>query len=254
MLLSSVFKTFLLREIDASNHAKIKGRPIILQDEEALNCIFKVLRTGMQWREIQSSVSYATVFRRFQQWTNKDIFRKAYKKALLTYKRLVPTKYYCIDSSYIKNRFGQRCVGKNHTDRGRKAIKLSIVTDQNGVTYSASTLPGNQPDVTSLSSSLIHMLSSLDSVPLYADRGYDSRHNRTVSTTLGLQDRIFRRRTKTCRRTNAKRIVVENAFSWLDKYRRLLLFYEQSPQPLLSFVFIGLGHHLSERFLSNQIS
>ena len=27
MLLSSVFKTFLLREIDASNHAKIKGRP-----------------------------------------------------------------------------------------------------------------------------------------------------------------------------------------------------------------------------------
>jgi transposase len=87
MLLSSVFKTFLLREIDASNHTKIKGRPIILQeDEEALNCIFKVLRTGMQWREIQSSVSYATVFRRFQQWTNKDIFRKAYKKALLTYK------------------------------------------------------------------------------------------------------------------------------------------------------------------------
>jgi hypothetical protein len=225
MLLSSVFKTFLLREIDASNHTKIKGRPIILQDEEALNCIFKVLRTGMQWREIQSSVSYATVFRRFQQWTNKDIFRKAYKKALLTYKRLVPTKYYCIDSSYIKNRFGQRCVGKNHTDRGRKAIKLSIVTDQNGVTYSASTLPGNQPDVTSLSSSLIHMLSSLDSVPLYADRGYDSRHNRTVSTTLGLQDRIFRRRTKTCRRTNAKRIVVENAFSWLDKYTEGCFFF-----------------------------
>ena len=254
MLLSSVFKTFLIREIDASNRTKVKGRPIILQDEEALNCIFKVLRTGMQWREIQSSVSYATVFRRFQQWTNKDIFRKAYKRALLTYKRLVPTKYYCIDSSYIKNRFGQKCVGKNHTDRGRKAIKLSIVTDQNGITYSASTLPGNQPDVTSLSSSLIHMLSSLDSVPLYADRGYDSRHNRTVSTTMGLQDRIFRRRTKTCRRTNAKRIVVENAFSWLDKYRRLLLFYEQSPQPLLSFVFIGLGHHLSERFLLNQIS
>ena len=55
MLLSSVFKIFLLREIDASNHAKIKGRPIILQDEEALNCIFKVLRTGMQWREALNS-------------------------------------------------------------------------------------------------------------------------------------------------------------------------------------------------------
>ena len=54
MLLSSVFKTFLIREINDLNHTKIKGRPIILQDEEALNCIFKVLRTGMQWREIQS--------------------------------------------------------------------------------------------------------------------------------------------------------------------------------------------------------
>lgn len=47
---------FLFREIHASNHTKIKGRLILLQNEEALDCIFKVLRTGMQWR----AVSYAT--------------------------------------------------------------------------------------------------------------------------------------------------------------------------------------------------
>ena len=97
------------------------------------------------------------------------------------------------------------------------ALKLSIVTDQNGVSYGARTDPGNRPDVTLLSASLDAMLLNIERVPLYADRGYDSRNNRRICANAGLADRIFRRRTKTVRRTNARRIVVEHAFAWLVK-------------------------------------
>ena len=42
----------------------------MLGNEEALDCMFKVLRTGMQWREIESTVSYATVHRRMASWNS----------------------------------------------------------------------------------------------------------------------------------------------------------------------------------------
>jgi transposase len=130
MKLSLVFKRILLQTVDRLCPLKRTGRPRILENEEALDCMFKVLRTGMQWREIESSVSYATVHRRMANWDSHGVFEEAYKKALVTYKKLQPTTMYCIDSSYVKNRFGQQCTGRNHTDRGRKALKLSAIVDQ----------------------------------------------------------------------------------------------------------------------------
>ena len=81
MDLSKIFERLLIKEIDDLGKYKT-GRPAKLGNEEALKCIFKVLRTGMQWREIDASVSFATVFRRFQTWSDKNVFKKAYTKAL----------------------------------------------------------------------------------------------------------------------------------------------------------------------------
>ena len=253
MRLSHIFERLLLQEILKMGKSRT-GRPAKLGDEEALKCVFKVLRTGMQWREVDASVSFVTVFRRFQTWSKNNVFQNAYKRTIEVYRKLIPSKYYCIDSSYVKNKYGQQCVGKNHTDRGRKALKLSLITDQNGIAFSVTTDPGNRPDVTLLLSSLEGMLLNVESLPLYADRGYDSRKNRRICSMHGLQDRIFRRKTKTVRRTNAKRIVVEHSFSWLDKYRRLLMFYEQTPAPFTSFVFLALGHQLCSRFMHDEPS
>jgi hypothetical protein len=85
--------------------------------------------------------------------------------------------------------------------------------------------------------------------PLYGDRGYDSKKNRKICASFGLRDRIFRRKTKTTSRTNAKRIIVENTFSWLDKHRRLLFLYEQHSDIHRSFLLIALGNRVGARFL-----
>ena len=112
MKLSLVFKRVLLQTVDRLCPLKRTGRPRVLENEEALDCMFKVLRTGTQWREIESTVSYATVYRRMATWNSHGVFEAAYKKALVTYKKLQPTTRYCIDSSYVKNRFGQEYVRK----------------------------------------------------------------------------------------------------------------------------------------------
>lgn len=205
----------------------------------------------MQWREVDASVSYTTVFRRMHRWQTRGVFEEAYAATLNTYKRICPPTRYCIDSSFVKNAYGRQGIGRNPTDRGRRATKLSVVTDQNGVVYGASFAPANVPDVSLLGHTLCGMIGKLDSLPLYADRGYDSRNNRRLCTSFGLKDRIFRRRTKTTKRANAKRVVVENTFSWIDKYRRLLYLYEHRPQIHRGFLFLALGNLVTHRFLQS---
>jgi hypothetical protein len=201
----------------------------------------------MQWRELRSEASYASVHRRMSSWTTAGVFRDAYRDTLRVYRKLCPPTQYAIDSSYVRNRFGQQGLGRNHTDRGRKALKLSVLVDQRGIPYSVGLDPGNRPDVVLLDATIRRSILALDRVPLFADRGYDSRRNRTVCTDAGLLDRIFRRRTKTTRRANARRVVVEHTFAWLDRFRRLLFQYEQRVSAYESFVLVALGHIVSQR-------
>lgn len=225
------------------------GRQRVLSDNEALSAIFTLCRTGMQWREVSTTVCYTTVFRRMHRWASRGVFEAAYADTLQTYKRICPPTRYCVDSSFVKNAYGRLGTGRNPTDRGRKAIKVSVVTDQHGVVHGMTLSPANRPDVTLLEETLQSMITKLEQLPLYADRGYDSRRNRGVCDALNLRDRIFRRRTKTTRRAAAKRIVVENTFAWVDKYRRLLFVYEQSPNIHRALMLLALGNTVARRFL-----
>ena len=251
MCLSEIFERLVLQQAQLRCPQRKTGRPRELSDDVALRLIFKVVRTGMQWREVDCDVCHTTLLRRMHLWVRASVFESAYKKALRTYKRLNAATQYSIDSSYIKNEFGQRCVGRNHTDRGRKALKVSMIVDQHGVPYAACCHPGNIPDVSLLRDTLNSRLEKLEALPLYADKGYDSRKNRQICDDSGLKDRIFRRRTKTTRRTNAKRVVVEHSFTWLKSFRRLSRFYEHAETTYLGLLLLAFGHLVCSRFASD---
>ena len=229
------------------------GRPRGSSDERALKFMFLVLRSGMQWREVDCEVNYTTVLRRMLLWQRKGVFLEAYNKALRTYKRLHPNAFYCVDSCFVKNAFSSTCVGRNHTDRGRKALKLSVVVDQDGIPFGACCHPGNRPDVTLLDDTLSASFQHLDSLQLFADRGYDSRNNRRICSRHNLLDRIFRKRTRTTRRANAKRVVVEHTFAWMKRFRRMHQMYEHTPEQFLAFFILCFGHILVSRFTYNSV-
>ena len=133
----NLFRNLVKVEVQRRYPTQRRGRPRLLHFDEAFNSILYVVRTGVQWRQLRpETVSHITVFKTMHRWTRDNIFGTAYERLLRLYRRQRRPKYYCIDSSYVKNIYGRDCTGRNPTDRGRRATKLSVVVDDLGVPVS----------------------------------------------------------------------------------------------------------------------
>ena len=227
-----------------------RGRPQLLDFEHAYDDIMHLVRTGVQWRQLRpkAKVSHITVFKRMHQWVDAGVFRIAYERLLRLHRRSRRPRYCCVDSSYVKNVYGGDCIGRNPTDRGRMAKKLSVAVDDKGIPYSLICTPGNRSDMQLLEPTLAAAITpTVAGTPLYTDKGYDSAANRRTCLAYGYRDRIFRRRTSNGRRTHAKRGVVERFFSWLDKYRRLIVRYERYVTTYVALTHLACGRLLERR-------
>jgi len=118
-----------------------------------LNCVLNVLN-GWTWRDIRKmNICPSTIYRRFKLWTKNNILKNVWIHLLKEYseKKLrgnpLHFKELFIDSSMIKNISGHECLGKNPTDRGRQATKLSVICDTNQVPISACFYPANKSDI-----------------------------------------------------------------------------------------------------------
>ena len=68
------FKAAFRQQIDAMNARGLRRRPVQLNIDEAIDCLFKLLRTGMQWREVQlRSASYSTLFKHVNWWVREGL-------------------------------------------------------------------------------------------------------------------------------------------------------------------------------------
>jgi len=115
-----MFKNVLRIQVEKYFPRNVRGRPSLLTFDDAYDDILKVVRTGMQWRHLTPKhVSFITVFKTMHKWVAADLFRAAYQTLLRLYSRKRRPRYYCVDSSFVKNIYGSDCVGRNPTDRGQ---------------------------------------------------------------------------------------------------------------------------------------
>lgn len=246
MKLSAVFENLILAGAAEAAPPARTGRPRALSDSQVSTLLFKLLRTGCQWRELEcGTASFMVVYRRVQLWERMNVIENAYQRALKTYSKLRPPKRHLMDSSHVRNRHGrQPHTGRNHVDRGRQGTKVSVVTDDARIVYGVHLAPSNRPDVVLLDQTLDSRWVKLDGIELWADRGYDSRANRQRCADRNVKDRIFRRKTKTTRMSNAKRVVVEHVFAHLQGMRRLSFRYEQRQEMFRLLFILAFGHRL----------
>lgn len=218
-----------------------------------LHYMLLVLKTGMAWRhlaETKCPYNYRTVHRTFQNWSRAGVFHTAYRNILKLYRRKRRPKYHCIDSSYVKNLYGVDCVGRNPTDRGRKATKLSAIVDDNGVPIALTLFPANHSDFGTVADTLSATLEApMGGLPIYADKGYDSAKVRSQLSNAGYVERVAKRRHVGHRILNRKRGIVERFFSWLDKHRRLLMRYDSYVCNYASWTWLACC-----RLISNRVS
>jgi hypothetical protein len=156
--------------------------------------------------------SYKTVFHYFNLWSKARIFEDVFYE---TVKGRVPIGgAVAVDTSFVKNVYGKDVTGRNPTDRGRKATKVSLLTDCRGTPLCSVFHKANKSDVLTLKqekssifpkeqSSFVlldtaarktNQLHHYDS--LLGDKGYDSATCRAVCVAHNLQPMIPKRGTK----------------------------------------------------------
>eukprot|EP00968_Pinguiococcus_pyrenoidosus_P009533 scaffold739_cov166-Pinguiococcus_pyrenoidosus.AAC.7 len=205
------------------------GRPRKLSLDYILDRVMYVLTTGVQWRHLPvKHGSWKTVYHYFRIFTDLRVFENAFRDCSRWYQKVRHRRaggkrdILVADTSFVKNQYGRDCVGRNPTDRGRKATKVSLLTDGLGVPCHIVFHRANRND----GRTLRHLLNnarrhgtSLEGKTLFADKGYDSQHCRDVARYNGLAYRIPRRGRSQDRQDNSTRVVVEQAFGWFDKFR-----------------------------------
>ena len=194
-----------------------------------LDYILLVLKSAMAWRHLKYTkcpYDYRTIHRYFRQWTVCGVFKDAYLALYRLYRAKRRSKYHCIDSSYVKSIYGRDGTGRNPTDRGRQATKLSAIVDDLGVPHALYFCTANMSDYRTVEATCDRILSPHHRVPIYAGKGYDSRAARAQFRAYNYIDRVGKRRVHTHSVVNRRRGIIERFFGWLDKCRRLILRYD----------------------------
>lgn len=223
-----------------------------ISDENLLkyiNGILYTLKTGCQCNELPLIYGpKSTVHYNFIKWSKKGIFKETWEELLHYYndydKYNTNLTLQIIDTTLIKSINGHDLVGKNPTDRGRNATKISIITNKCGIPISYYIDKASVHDSKLFEKTIKKaILKSKKRVTLLADKGYSSMKNKKIAkkynTNLICPNKsnfkkcIFKKDNKL-----KKRYIVEACNSWIKQFRRMRVRYENKIDNFESFLLL----------------
>jgi putative transposase len=141
--------------------------------------------------------------------------------------------------------------GRNPTDRGKRGVKRSVLTDGSGIPLSVVIDGANRND---------HKLmrQTLEALPVHRprphpkaahhiclDKGFDYAEPRRLAEefgfTLHLRTRGEEAAAKRYANAKARRWVVERTHSWLNRFRSILIRWTKKPANYLAMIHIACG-------------
>jgi putative transposase len=225
------------------------GRPRV-PDRQCMDGIYFVLRTGCQWKALDATgiCSASTAHSRFQEWTKAGVFLRFWREGLVADDghKGIAWKWLSADGCMTKAPLGGEKSGPHPTDRAKRGVKRSLLTDARGVPLGLEVAGANRNDMKLLPATLRQVpieYPHLRSAPnLCLDKGYDFDEVRDLLRRFGFTAYI-RRRGEEARDSareaghRARHWVVERTHSWMNRFRRLLIRWEKKPEN-----YIGLLH------------
>jgi putative transposase len=221
------------------------GRPGI-ELYRALNGIFYVLKTGIQWNALPRCFgSYSAVHRMFQKLEALGFFQNIWKFELQEYvkEHADALAIQAGDCAHIQAPLGQETTGKSPVNRSKLGSKRSVITDRNGVVIGRTLGAGNTHD----SQIFLDTIKSIPSfvkklynwAEMHLDAAYDSEDIQTILFNTRYIPRINKnkRRSKNAQPARiAKRFFIEASHSWANRFKRLLIRFEKIPKLYLAFM------------------
>ena len=243
----------ILEELTSSHKPNYVGRPAIYTTKEYIRAIFKRLRTGVQWCELDSEPHFSCVYKKQKLWTYLGVFNLLWKRTLKFYSKVLGIQWnsLIIDASYVKNVRGYDKIGRNPTDRGRNASKISTLTDKRGVPLSIILDAGNIHDSKLFKRTLNNIAirkrkDKRRKKYMYVDKGYSGENCAILVKEFGYNIVIPKKKQKgkprpkytiESRKNNSIRSRVEAFFGWLDQYKLLYVRMEK-----YSDMYVGMTH------------
>jgi putative transposase len=228
------------------------------------DAIFYRMRTGCQWKAIPPSLCPgSTAFSYFKQWVDKGVFAKLWKLALEEYDELVGLdwRWQSVDGAMTKAPLGGESTGKNPTDRGKKGVKRSLMTDADGIPVGLAVDGANVHDIRLLQLTIEDCFRRLgfeqagSGEHLCLDKGYDSTAIRElVETAYGYISHIRsrgeeKRALKQTSREKPRRWVVERTHGWLNRFRAILVRWEKRVENHIAVLHLACAYFTLRRLM-----
>jgi len=239
-------------------------------NREAFSAIVYVLRTGIQWNALPREMgASSTVHARFQEWERACLFRALWGAGLAEYDELegIGWEWQSVDGAMTKAPLVPKggtdgAAGANPTDRGKRGVKRSILTDGNGIPLAVAIDGANRNDCKLLAATLDGVAVARPdpgaaAQHLCLDKGYDYGFVREEAQARGYEHHIRTRgeeRAEPHPDGKARRWVVERTHSWINRSRRLLVRWEKKAANYLAFVQLACAQLLFAKLERLEVS
>ena len=224
--------------------------------DSILNEIFYVLKTGISWRDLRSSIKWQSIYFHFQRFVKFNIFKKLYLQLREPYFANNKTDIQIIDSTFIANKCGKNKIARNVFFKNKNCNKVSLLTDVNGIPLSVLVNSGNVHnnvhnnvhDNSFINAHIndIAFLNKNKKTLLLADKAYEGKNIRDNLKNNNYSLMVAKKKNaktkyKFNKETYKKRIVIENTFQKLKIFRRIQIRYDSLVDTYFGFLFIAIS-------------
>jgi transposase len=239
-----------LLPVHTNTHRFGGGRPRV-PDRGCADAIFYVLRTGCQWQALKETdlCAKSTAHDRFQEWVAAGVFLSLWQAGVEQFDELqgIDWNWLSMDGAMTKAPLGGEKTGPNPTDRAKRGVKRSLLTEGHGVPLGVEVDGANRNDMklvrSTLESIVVERPEPTAEQPqgMCLDKGYDYDEVRNILSEFGFTAHIRSRGEEAKELVReagqrARRWVVERSHSWMNRFRRILVRWEKKPEHYLAFL------------------
>jgi len=254
---------------DYNNSYRTRKRDEIIYFKE----ILKLTYSTPYWSRYYAPISGKLLNKKHNEYIKRGYYEKLYTTVLNKYidiSSYYRFKFISTDTCFIPNKYCSN-LNRNKFYKSKKGLKLSSITDANGIPLSLIINNGNIYDskifiktynsmkVSTSANKYKH--SNKHKQYFLADKGYSTNQidsfliDKGYSTIIPQNKRNIKDPSKIIKLTDKqkklykKRIVIENSFSWIKQFVKLTGVYEKSMKNYLNITYLAVSYIIHRRFL-----
>lgn len=247
------------KDLYESYNFKYKTQKHTLYD--IIDAILYFIKISSSWRNFKyKNIKYNTIYKNYIKLNKYNIFENTYIDIIKRYLKKATRgklKYIYTDTTTVYNKLNSDKVKRNKYFKNKNVIKLSFITDVNGVVINSLIESGNKHDSTIFINQINDIVNNntkniYKNSILLADSGYDSKRISNLKTFKKQiikpnnrntkNDALKRTLTKNEEEIYNKRIKIEHTNQKIKSYRRLNNIYERYVNNYNQLLYLALIH------------